>query len=390
MASSVEALITPEVMRWARDRMRLTVEEAARKIGRPVDEILAWENGSKLPTFAQLRKASEVYKRPLAVFYLPSPPKDFDTLRDFRSLPESYPRQYSTELALLIRTVEYRHNWLSEYLQSQGEEPLPFVESASVDMPPTTVARSIRDVLGIKTSEIMSLRSRDDAFLYWIRKAEAAGIFVLRGRDIPTEEARGFVMSDRFAPMVFVNLKDRVNGRIFTLAHEMAHVWLGHSGISNLELTGKSESPQDRRIEVFCNQVAAEVILDQQEFQRAWSSLAVVGIDEKITETSRRFKVSELVIARRLLQEGRIAQNIYDQVQARSNQANADPKDDREKPGHVDHGRKMATRFGNQFARTVLSGYFSGAVSGSEASDLLNVKINNFDKLAKTVHYGIG
>jgi len=119
-----KALVTPEVMKWARELARLDVDTAAKEIGRPLDEIRGWEDGTVVPTMAQARDASEVYQRSLAVFYLPEPPKDFDTLKDFRTLPSTADAGYSPELALLVRRLQARQEWLREYRLSEGYERL--------------------------------------------------------------------------------------------------------------------------------------------------------------------------------------------------------------------------------------------------------------------------
>lgn len=127
-----EALVTPSVIKWARDKAGYDVGTAAQKIGRPSPEIEAWEDGSLRPTLPQARKAAEVYRRSLAVFYLPKPPRDFGTLRDFRHLPGDQPREYSPELALLVRRVWGRQEWLRHFLIAEGAGQLRLAGSAGI------------------------------------------------------------------------------------------------------------------------------------------------------------------------------------------------------------------------------------------------------------------
>ncbi len=382
--ASVEALVTPEVMKWAREQMSLSLDEAARKIGRPVDDIVGWEDGSRRPTIAQLREAARVYKRPLAVFYLPAPPKGFSTLRDFRSLPESQSRQYSPELALVIRTADFRSRWLSEYLENEGGEKLSFVGSSSLSDSPARLADEIREKLAITQSNLRLCSGRDEALRLWIRKAEAIGVFVFRLRSVSVTEARGFVISDPYAPMIFINANDAKAAQIFTLAHELAHVWLGHTGISNLETRGRAVDREAAAVETFCNQVAAEVILPPQVFRDSWAARSE-NLDTRITRLARDFKVSELVVARRLLQEGIITRQKYEQIQSDVLQRWQEESRKEKKSGPVDYSIKMAAQNGYMFTKTVVAGFLSGSVSGRDASELLNVKINNFGKLGKAV-----
>ncbi len=125
-----EVDITPKVAEWARISAGFSKEEAAVRIGRPEEEIAAWESGELKPSMAQIRKACEVYKRPLAAFFLPEPPQDFAMLRDFRRLPADMPKEYSPNLRFLVRQTRTRQEWLSDFLQSDNHPPLEFVGSA--------------------------------------------------------------------------------------------------------------------------------------------------------------------------------------------------------------------------------------------------------------------
>ena len=139
-----EALVTPSVMKWARERARLDISTAAHKLHRPETDIAMWESGEKRPTLAQAKKASEVYKRSLAVFYLPEPPKDFDTLKDYRLLPDQSLGEWSPELALLIRQVMVKQQWLSEYLQEIEMDKVSFIGSVTPRIAPGKLAIIIR------------------------------------------------------------------------------------------------------------------------------------------------------------------------------------------------------------------------------------------------------
>lgn len=382
---AVKALVTPELMRWAREQMGFSLDEAARKIRRPVEDVAGWEDGSRRPTIPQLRKASEVYKRPMAVFYLPQPPKDFQTLRDFRRLPDSYTRTFSPELALLVRTASYRQEWLHEYLEEEGAEPLPFVGSISLQDGAGRVAADIRRTLEISGEEIAKSGSRAAALRIWIRKAEKTGIFVFRSGDVSPEEARGFALSDPLAPVVFINSKDAKAAQIFTLAHELAHIWLGHRSISNLEPRGQVVGPEANSIEVFCNQVAAEIILEPNAFRRALrESPPGEELEKSIESLSRRFKVSEEVIARRMLQEGLIGDQTYQKLRAGYRKRWDDEQPQTREGGPTYYVTKAAQN-GHLFTRTIIGGFLSGTISGRDASELLNVKLNNFAKLGEAV-----
>jgi Zn-dependent peptidase ImmA (M78 family)/transcriptional regulator with XRE-family HTH domain len=387
--SRVKALITPSVIRWARERAGLSLEDAARRIRRPVEDIKAWESGASLPSISQARKASEVYRRPLAVFYLSEPPKDFETLRDFRSLPDTEPRDFSPQLALLIRMTNYRQEWMHEFLLKEGFEPLSFVGSTTVSNSPRDVALDILRVLGLSPQEQRDCNTRHDALRLWIQKAEAAGVFVFRQRHIALVEARGIAFSDSIAPFIFVNSGDSRAAQIFTLAHELAHLWLDLSGVSNLELHGRTLDVQSHSVETFCNKVAANAVLEEQIFQQEWVSQDHHWpIEDRIQQISGALKISEEVVARRLLERGIISQDLYQELR-QSYQDRWEKLEFRERQrlksskGGPSYYVTSVARNGYAFTQTVVGAFMSGDILGRDASSLLDVKVSNLRRLGE-------
>lgn len=389
--SRVDALITPSVLRWAREQARLSIAEAADLIKRPPDEIQSWEDGSSLPSIAQARKASEVYRRPLAVFYLPEPPQDFDTLRDFRTLPNTEKRDYSPDLALLIRTTRYRQEWTRDFLLEEGVEKLDFVGSATMNNSPREIAQDILRKLNLSPAEQKKCNTRHEAFRLWMERSEAAGIFVFRQSDIPLKEARGFVISDDIAPFIFINSDDSKSAQIFTLAHELAHLWLDISGVSNIEDVGITINAESSQIETFCNRVAAEAVLEENAFSQAWMTQnPVYSIDERIQQISASFSVSEEVVARRLLERNIITQSKYTELREFYQDRWQELKKDEKRRMKASKGGPSyyvttAAKNGYAFTQTVVGAFMGGSISGRDASSLLNAKINNFHRLGETV-----
>jgi len=386
----VEALVTPSVMRWAREQANLSIDEAAQEIKRQADEIRAWEDGSVRPSIAQARKAAEIYRRPLAVFYLPEPPQDFETLRDFRSLPDTVPGTYSRDLALLIRTTQFRQHWMREYLLNDEMDRLTFVGSASLSDSPRQIALDILRVIELTPTEQKECSSRYEALRLWIHKSEAAGIFIFRQGQIALEEVRGFVISDDIAPFVFINSDDSKAGQLFTLAHELAHLWLNLSGISNLASYGGPSDRESREIETFCNKVAAEAVLEDEAFFKEWHTKNTNSpIEEKIQHISGTFKVSEEVVARRLRDEEIIDQDYYLELREAYQERWAKHKArERERlkmsKGGPSYYVTSVAKNGYAFTQTVVGGFMTGAISGRDASALLNVKVDKFRRLGET------
>lgn len=386
----IEALITPSVMFWARDRSGLGIEEAAKKIGRSVEDIEAWEDGSLLPSIAQARKAAKIYKRPLAVFYLPEPPKDFETLRDFRSLPDEVPRDYSPELSILVRTALEHQIWMRDFLIEEKIHPLTFVGSVSTDDTAEKTALDITDKLDLSPDEQRSCYSREDALRLWINKTEQAGIFVFRQGQIDLEEARGFAISDEYAPFIYLNPDDAKAAQIFTLAHELAHLWLNQSGISNLEPPRRRRLNDEDKIELMCNKIASEAVLNSKSFNAEWQKMDHSRpLEELIEKLSKEFKVSEEVIARRLKEKQILSQKQYltlrEKFQIRWREYKTKEKIKlKEIKGWPSYYTMKIFNNGYSFTNTVVSAFENGAISGREASSLLDIKVNNIPKLAVT------
>lgn len=389
MPHSIKALITPSLIKWAREQAGLDIASAAKRIGRPESEIQGWEDGTQQPTLAQVRKAADVYQRSLAVFYLSEIPQGFQTLRDFRHLPDTQSVVYSPDLSQLVRLIEYRQNWLSEWLVDEGAESLNFIGSTSLNTPAVDIAKAIRIKLGIKPEQQMKCKTRRDALNLWIDKSEEIGINICRQGGIECEEARGFVLTDKYAPFIYINSSDALAAQIFTLAHELVHLWINLPGISNMEAISKTGNNDNDRIEVFCNSVASLVLLDDNTFKSLWSQIPSNNtLEERISAISELAKVSEEVVARRLLDKNEITVSQYSNLrqsfikrwkQLKFEERNKS-KDNKWFPSpHLIRVLKN----GRVFTRTVLSSYFEGVLSGADASNLLNTKINHFYKVAE-------
>ncbi len=396
---SIKANITPSVIMWARETAGFSsVEEVADKIGRSSEEISKWESGELKPTIAQARKASEVYHRPLATLFLPHPPKDFSILKDFRRLPEDFPKEFSPNLRLMIRQTQQRQDWLSDFLKEEGSSPIKLIGSASMETDPTKLALKIRGELNLKHEDIRRCAGRNDALKLWINAAEELGIFVsqagnMQYEKIGLEEARGFVLTDEFAPFIFLNYQDAKVAQIFTLAHEIIHICLNEPGVSNLWPRGRI-SQDASRIETYCNLVAAELILPQNEFVPIWRKLdKSEPLNDRIEKCSKHFKVSREVIARRLLIMHIIKQDKYIELaeQFHREWIEFKSKERTKISGDNSYPHPYTLKVinnGRSFSRVVLTAYQEGRIGGRDTSDLLKIKLNKLSDYAE--HAGLG
>jgi Zn-dependent peptidase ImmA (M78 family) len=311
-------------------------------------------------------------------------------LRDFRQLPREWPKEFSPELVLLIRQAQARQEWLREFLIQEGEERIDFIGSATLHTPPVELANAIRGHFSITPRDQMDCDDRRAALNLWIEKAEQAGINVCRQGGIDSKEVRGFALSDDYAPFVFINSKDALAAQLFTLLHEVAHLALNESGISNLEGLEGREHSDTMRIEIYCNRGAGEVLIERDAFDQTWGDIAPqMSLEEKIEVTARRIKVSEEAIARRLLEMQIIVEAQYKELRnkylLRWEMLDAGA---RSSSGFPHPNLLRVLRNGRAYTRTVLSAYQGGAISGEDASHLIGSKIQQFPSLAEFSHKG--
>ena len=255
-----KAYITPNVLRWARESARMSEEIAASKVSVSIEKLKEWENGTNQPTIRQAETLAKAYRRPFALFFLPEIPRDFQPLQDYRrktAIP------LGTASVFIIREIQQKQAWISEVYEENRDQKLPFVGKFSLEENPIKVAEDILRTLGIQPLNYTS----DNPIREWIDKAESIGIFISRTSFIhsrlklDSEEIQGFTISDPYAPFVFVNSEDWDAPQLFTLVHELAHIWIAESGISNEIEPDPRFKDNLHPVELFCNEVAANALM---------------------------------------------------------------------------------------------------------------------------------
>jgi Zn-dependent peptidase ImmA (M78 family) len=235
-----------------------------------------WEQTGEI-TFSMAGKMAHKTHAPFGFLYLPAPLQEKLPIQDFRSVSGTRQAYPSPELRDVLYEAQKRQDWYREYLLDERAEPLDFVGIVRLTDDLESVAGKIRERFGLETQIRSNATSWDDALRLHIKQVEEAGVLVMRAgvaagnnrRPLSVQEFRGFALSDKIAPVIFINSKDAKAAQIFTLVHELVHIWLGVSGISNLE---KTYAP-DERTERFCNSVAAEVLLPKDELLTNWQSV---------------------------------------------------------------------------------------------------------------------
>nr|WP_157548827.1 XRE family transcriptional regulator [Piscinibacter sakaiensis] len=356
------------MLRWARDRVGLDVSDAAGAAGVKPEQFRRWEEGEAQPTFRQAQSIAQALRAPFGFLFLAEAPTEGPLLPDLRTVGGVPAARPSVDLIETVRYAVQRQAWFVEYLQEQGAEPLPFVGRFTVTTQPAEVARDIRDVLGVDVEQ--GQRTWDVYGRELIEAAERVGILVMRSgivgnnsrRKLDVGEFRGFAISHPLAPVVFINAADAPSARLFTLLHELAHIWLGSSGISN------ATPGSLRSEEIACNAVAGEFLAPSATFTQRWVA-ASRDFPTRVSELARRFHVSRFVVIRRALDLGLVDRDTYTSAyRAELDAFRA------ENGGGGSFYRSAGAKNGARFSRAVIAEAFSGRLMLREAGRLLGIQ----------------
>lgn len=383
-----KAYITPKVLKWARESARMTEEIAASKVSVSIDRLAEWEKGEKQPTIRQAQILAKAYKRPFSILFLPEIPRDFQPLQDFR---KNGSEPLGTSSIFIIREIQQKQSWISEINEMNGEEKLPFVGRFSLNDNPKVIANDILQTLGITAGNYES----NNPIKEWIKKAESKGIFISRTSfvhsrlKLDSEELQGFAIADPYAPFVFINSGDWNAPQLFTLVHELAHIWIAETGISNsIELNIKKTSDFNK-IELFCNKIAANVLIPETIIKNL--EMSVFKDSKSVFNASRAIGVSSFSFLVRALNLNIISLPAYKRLKAeadfdfkKSLKKEAEKKAKqkaRENSGGPNYFLLQLNRNSRLFTQTVLDSFRGGLIEPTLASNLLNVQTNKFPKL---------
>jgi Zn-dependent peptidase ImmA (M78 family) len=392
MATRVKALISPALITWARDTAGFSRAEAAVRLKITEEQLASWESpdDETAPSIPQLRKLATLFKRPLAVFYLPEPPTKFEVMRDLRRLPGAGIRHFSPALQLEIRAAAERRELALDLAADLDQEIPKFTLTANIGEDSEVVGGRIRAALGVTDELQANWRDADGrtGFNAWRSRIESTGTLVFQTTTFPAEEASGFAISADVSPIISVNRSDALTRRTFSMLHEFAHLMVRVSGVSDLE-TDERRPPEDQRIEVFCNQVAAAALMPNDSLlvqpgvaeqglrSEAWS-------DVQISDLARRFNVSREALVRRLLTFNRTTSGFYNRKRAQYiAEHNAAIARQREKTTELKRNmpQEIVSHFGKPLVRMLLGNYYQDRLTLSDVSGYLGLKVKHIPKL---------
>lgn len=368
--------VNPATLRWAQERSGKDVGALERRF----PKYREWEAGSLKPTYRQLERFAKATYTPFGVLFSGGPLKDELDIADFRTIGGKEPRKPSPHLLDTVYLCQRRQDWYHEYALEEEHDPVDFVGSASLDDDPAEVARQMSSTLDFRVEDRRDVPNWTLAVRRFADRADAKGVLVMISgvvgnntwRPLDVDEFRGFALSDALAPLVFVNGADAKAAQMFTLAHELAHIWLGSTGLSNTAL----KSTASHRTESWCNQVAAELLVPLDALRQRYDKKE--DLKRTLQQLATHFKVSSLVVLRRLRDAGYLSANAFREVYNGELRRYAKT---RPRSGG-DFFRTQMTRIGERFAYDLIADTLYGRTLYTEAFRLLAIKKQaTFDKI---------
>ncbi len=380
---SLRVDVAPGVLEWAIERSRRDLAELEQRH----PKLPEWTTGERRPTLTQLTKFARATRTPVGYLLLAEPPDEEVPLADFRTLGDEAIERPSADLLDTVALVEQRQAWYRDFARSVGEPPVPWVGAASTEDSPRAVAGRMREVLAFGVTERAGFGTWEEARRGLVDAIEAAGVLVMVSgivgsnshRRLDPAEFRGFTVIDEYAPVVFVNGADAKAAQIFTLAHELGHVWLGQSALDSPRMDVRAEGDVER----WCNAVAAELLVPEADLRQQHDPARDLG--EEAGRLARRYKVSTLVVLHslhdaQLVSWERFRASYRDQLERAA-----------ERPTQQggDYYRTQPVRMSRRFTRAVVTSALEGQTLYRDAFAMLGCrKQQTFDELARQVGVG--
>jgi len=370
--------INAEILLWARERSGLPLETLERRF----PKVRQWEEGTCQPTLNQVEDLARTTHTPFGYFFLATPPEEQLPIPHLRTVEDERLQGPSPDLLETVQVMQQRQVWMRDFLIEQGQPALHYMGSARITDNSIDVANNIRNTLGLGSAWAAERPTWSDALRDLQVAIEEAGILVVANgivgnnthRKLNVEKFRGFVLADEYAPLIFVNAADGKAAQMFTLAHEIAHVWLGSSAAFDL----RELLPANDVTEQACNRIAAELLIPENELRNIWVTAA--RDDEPYQTVARHFKVSVLVAARRTLDLALIRRTEFLDFYT------AYQEDERRRRGQSSSGgdfyATQALRIGRRFAGTVIQAAREGKLLYNEAYKLTGLHGKIFEEFA--------
>jgi Zn-dependent peptidase ImmA (M78 family) len=376
--------VNPDLLRWARERSRIEPLELVTRF----PKLPAWENAEAQPTLKQLESYARATYAPIGFFFLPEPPQEPLPIPDFRTIADRPLARPSPNLLDTIYVCQERQAWYREFATVSNQDPLEFIGSLTIQTPPAEAAAVIGRALGFDWEARRDCPTWTEALRRLIDQADQMGTLVMvsgvvlnnNRRHLDPEEFRGFAMVDPLAPLVFINGADSNAAQMFTLAHELAHIWIGASALSD----ATAGATPDQAIERWCNRVAAELLVPIDALRASLDDGE--RLPDTLSRLARTFKVSTLVVLRRLFDAGRLEQRAFRRAYTMELQRLADL---RQGTGG-DFYRTTTARVSRRFSRALVESTLEGRTLYGEAFRMLGIsKTSTFNEFARRLELAL-
>lgn len=378
---TLRVAIEPELLRWARQRARWDASVAKKKF----PKFEAWLSREVRPTLKQVEDFARATHTPIGYLFLPTPPVEEVPIPDFRTVGSLEVESPSPDLLDTVYVCQQRQEWYQEFARVNKFDEVAFVGTATTDDDVVETAVGMRETLKFDLEQRRAVRTWEEALRLFVGHVDDAGVLVMINgvvgnnthRKLDPEEFRGFALADGLAPLIFVNGADSKSAQMFTLAHELAHLWLGESALSDVTPASKPT----RAVERWCNQVAAEFLVPLDLLRADYGPGE--ELEDQVKRLVKLYKVSSLVILRRLFDARKLNRSDFD---AAYSQEIARLEAAAKSSGGGDFYNMQNVRTGKRFARAVILSTLEGQTLYRDAYKLLGVaKQETFNQLGESL-----
>lgn len=379
--------VQPALLRWARVTIGLSLADVGLMLKRAPEEIAAWEAGEDAPTYPQLEKlAYQVYKRPLALFFLPAPPDEKQPQSEFRTLPDTDMRSLSRDTYLQIRRAHAYQLALRELFDDRNPSGRRIWQDLRVSRSASIIAQAqnVRNYLGITLRSQVEWKDDEQALKAWRKAIEDVGVFVFKAA-FKQEDISGFCLKDDELPIIYLNNSTTKTRQIFSLLHELAHLLLKVNGLSKFDAGYIDQLPKsEREIERFCNAIAAETLIPSADFSEQTRQLPhdIEQVsEEQFAVLAKRYGVSREAVLRRFLDQERVSSRFYE---AKAKHWARQKRGGSGGSWYSNQGAYLSGRF----AREVVGRHYRHQLTLEQAADFLGMKPKSYPRFEEHVLRG--
>lgn len=351
--------------------------------------LVAWQKGEKTPTYNKVLEISRATGIPLGYFFLNKPPQEDVSLVNYRTVKSIDLKHPSRALKTTLLDMELVQDWLSNQLVKDGYDKNDYVKSLNENTDIVTLSQIVRKKLGIGIEWFKGCKNAEDSFKFLRQAISDSGVVVMANgivrnntsKNLSIDEFRAFALIDDYAPLIFINTNDSINGKQFSLLHEYVHIGLGENSLYNDRCSCHNEVSKAEQI---CNAVAAEILVPQEIFNNQWSLVNTdEDLEKNINKLARYFKCGVVVVARKALENHYISKEQYSLI---ANKAVQNFKKRKSKGGSF--YRSLNTKIDTNFLNYLVSSVEKGNTLYTEAFRLTNTNSKTFNNLKTQIEGG--